>query len=168
MRPIRRIVLFAFVTVSVMMLVIHSACNKNKCAGVVCANGGTCNNGSCTCLPGFEGPSCATYSRNKFLYTFSGGDSCGTYPYNQHQIQFVAVLYDTTEMLMLNVLDSMQDSAICTIIKPDSFAFQGSNNSTTYTGWGKLSNDSLWLQYHVIHDTTAFDCKYFGLKRTTP
>ncbi len=36
------------------------------------------------------------------------------------------------------------------------------NNSTTYTGWGKLRNDSLWLAFHVQEDTSSYDCKYFG------
>jgi hypothetical protein len=26
----------------------------------------------------------------------------------------------------------------------------------------------LWMTYHVIHDTTSYDCKYFALKLTRP
>jgi hypothetical protein len=26
----------------------------------------------------------------------------------------------------------------------------------------------LWMTYHVIHDTSSYDCKYFALKLTRP
>ncbi len=168
MKFIRSIMLTVLITLSVFSAVVYTACNKNKCDSVTCKNRGACDGGYCFCLTGFEGPRCATFSRDKFLYTFSGADSCTRNPYDQYQVQFLATLNDTVEMTMFNLLNNPMDSAICTMQSTDSFSFIGSNNSTTYSGWGKISNDSLWMTYHVIHDTTSYDCKYFALKLTRP
>ena len=67
-------------------------------------------------------------------------------------------------MTMMNMLNNVNDSAICTLVGTDTFTFNGSNNSVTYRGTGKVSNDSLWLKYHVQYDTINYDCKYFGIR----
>ncbi len=162
MKPIRNILLSACIAIVALSAVVYTACNKNKCDKVACLNLGSCDGGTCYCLTGFEGPRCETLSRTKFIYTYSGGDTCGTTGYNQYQIFLLANLYDSTEMTMHNLLNNMDDSAVCTIQSTDSFTFIGANNSTTFTGWAKLSNDSLWMHYHVVHDTTSYDCSYFG------
>jgi hypothetical protein len=163
MRPKRYLVLAAFITVAVFSVATYSACNKNKCHNVVCLNNGACFGGTCKCPTGFEGNRCQTLSRDKFIYNYNGYDLCGDSSlYHPYSVQLLAVLHDSTEMVLRNLLDNLDDSAICTIQSTDSFTFIGSNNSTTFTGVGHLSNDSLWLYYHVVHDTTSYDCKYFG------
>jgi len=162
MKPIRAILLTAFFTLSAFSAVVYTSCNKNKCDNVICLNLGVCNGGSCVCPTGFEGNRCQTLSRDKFIFTYNGGDSCSTKINTIYPIYILAVLSDSLEMNMKNFLNNPQDSAVCTIQSTDSFTFIGSNNSTTYTGTGKLSNDSLWMTYHVIHDTTSYNCSYFG------
>jgi hypothetical protein len=39
----------------------------NPCAGVVCQNGGVCQNGDCSCPAGYEGNFCEISSRDKFI-----------------------------------------------------------------------------------------------------
>ncbi len=162
MKPIRNILLTLFLTIAVFSAVVYTACNKNKCAKVVCMNHGVCYGGGCVCPIGFEGLRCEVLSRDKFVFTYNGGDVCGTSGYRQYPITLLKVPYDSIELTMKNVLNDPDDSAICTLQSADSFYFQGSNNSTSYYGTGKLSNDSLWLYYSVRHDTTAYSCKYFG------
>ena len=70
---------------------------------------------------------------------------------------------ESIELTMMGLLNNLSDSAVCTMLTVDSFYFQGLNNSTTYYGSGKLRNDSLWLNYHVQHDTSSYDCHYFGI-----
>jgi hypothetical protein len=166
MKQNRAILFTVSFAVAIFSVVLYSACNKNKCHDVLCLNQGVCDGGSCVCPVGFEGPRCATLTRDKFIFTYRGGDTCGADPssmhYTPYQIHLLAVLHDSLEMTLKNFINNMEDSAICTIQSTDSFTFQGANNSTTYYGWGKLSNDSLWLRYHVVHDTTSYDCSYFG------
>jgi len=101
--------------------------------------------------------------RDKFLFTYSGGDSCHVPAvYTQYQVHLLATLTDSITMTLTNLLDTAADSAICTIQSTDSFTFIGSNNAVTYRGSGKMRNDSLWLIYSVKSDTTLYNCRYFG------
>ena len=166
MKSIRAVLLAVFLTLSIFSAVTYTACNKNHCHNVLCLNYGSCDGGSCVCLPGYEGNRCQTLSRDKFIFTYNGHDSCGHFnghTYDQYPIRLLAVPLDSTEMTLKGLLDSLSDSAICTMQSPDSFSFIGANNSTTYYGSGKLRNDSLWLNYLVKHDTTQFSCNYFGI-----
>jgi hypothetical protein len=166
MKPIRYILLAAILIISVFSVAVYSGCNKNKCHNVLCLNQGLCDGGICMCPVGFEGIRCGTLSRDKFIYNYNGYDSCEYHSdsagRNVYSIHLIAVLHDSIEMTLTNLMNIGADSANCTIQSTDSFTFIGSNNSTTYSGSGKLSNDSLRLVYHVQHDTTSFDCKYSG------
>ena len=56
---------------SVFAAIVLPSCNRDQCKSIVCAYGGVCNNGSCTCPSGYEGTNCETISRNKFLGNWS-------------------------------------------------------------------------------------------------
>ena len=50
----RNILLATFLTIVVITAVSYTACNKNKCASVVCQSRGVCNNGNCVCPVGIS------------------------------------------------------------------------------------------------------------------
>lgn len=164
---IRNVLLTVFVTLAIFSVITYTACKKDPCENVICLNLGACEGGHCVCPVGFEGPRCEIYSRDKFIKTYNGLDTCDyttrdTTVYKVYPIYFRAILNDPRSMMMWNVLNNMQDSAICTILGVDSFSFQGSNNATSFIGKGKMRHDSLWLDYHVEQDTTGYDCRFFG------
>lgn len=168
MKLMRPVLFTAFLALIVFSAVMYTACNKNKCHNVFCLNEGSCDGGSCVCKVGYEGPRCETLSRNKFIRTYNGYDSCGNFnghTYQQYPIKLLAMRTDSIELTMHNILNDPDDSAVCTMVASDSFYFEGLNNSTRYYGSGKLRNDSLWLRYYVQHDTSEYDCKYFGIGR---
>ncbi|HNR56049.1 MAG TPA: calcium-binding EGF-like domain-containing protein [Flavobacteriales bacterium] len=56
-----------------------TGCKKDEddpCDNVVCQNGGTCNSGSCSCASGYEGSTCGTEVRAKFIGQYNGTLSC--------------------------------------------------------------------------------------------
>lgn len=163
MKALRSIIVTALLSIGAFFAITHTACNKDRCNNVACLNGGVCDGGSCTCAAGWQGNRCQTASRDKFIGTFNGGDSCGVGGYTQYSINFVKTVGNQTQMTMRNMLNDIDDSAICTLVGVDTFTFNGSNNSVTYRGAGKVSNDSLWMSYHVQFDTINYDCKYFGI-----
>ena len=173
MTPSRSIVFTLVVLLTVFSAITYFSCaKKDKCNNVICYNKGACDNGSCKCLVGYEGANCEVLSRDKFVSVFHGGDSCtyGFYgdstAYRQYanSIYFTAEIFKPLELKMSNFLNNVADSAICTMLKVDSFSFLGANNSTTYNGTGWLRQDTLFMQYHVIHDTTSYHCTYWGLR----
>ncbi len=63
---IKTIFLSVCSTISVFTAVVYVSCKQDKCRMVNCQNGGVCNEGSCTCPSGYEGPTCSTVTRKKF------------------------------------------------------------------------------------------------------
>ena len=85
----KRFTLVAFSTIGFLLLiaVVFTSCEKQDvnygpttfyqpCKDVICLNGGSCNDGSCTCPIGFEGEKCETRSVNKFLGSYEAFDDC--------------------------------------------------------------------------------------------
>ena len=163
MKPIRQILVAALLTISLFSVIAYTACKKDACANVICLNLGACDGGKCSCPTGYEGARCEVLSTTKFIFTFNGADSCsGNRGVRSYPVYFRARLDNPLELIMKNFLNNLDDSAVCTIQRPDSMTFIGSNNSTTYYGQVKISHDSLWMNYHVDSDTSSYDCKYFG------
>ncbi|HEY9178072.1 MAG TPA: calcium-binding EGF-like domain-containing protein [Flavipsychrobacter sp.] len=82
MKSIRNIAFSALLTFGAFSMVTYTACNKDECKDVVCQNGGTCVTGTCNCPTGYEGTSCETLSRAKFIGTWTGSDKCNINTYN--------------------------------------------------------------------------------------
>ena len=64
---IRTIFISALAVVASFISVVYISCKPDRCANVICANGGTCNAGKCVCMDWYEGSSCQTACRLKFL-----------------------------------------------------------------------------------------------------
>ena len=61
---------YAFLPIAFCTLVAlatFSSCNVDKCATVACANGSICDDGKCLCTDGYEGFSCETEMRQRYL-----------------------------------------------------------------------------------------------------
>jgi hypothetical protein len=78
MKTFTKISLIASVFISIYVIVLYASCNKDKCKGVSCQNGGVCNSGKCTCATGYEGPNCTVTSRDKFLGNWTQTASVGS------------------------------------------------------------------------------------------
>ena len=74
MKKIRQIALGAILSVSAFSAVLYTSCSKDACKDVTCQNGGTCSDGNCTCVTGYEGTNCETASRTKFIKQWSASD----------------------------------------------------------------------------------------------
>jgi hypothetical protein len=76
MKSTRNIILSALLTIAAFGTITYTSCNKDKCKDVVCSNGGTCDTetGNCMCATGYEGTTCETEIRAKFLKTWAASD----------------------------------------------------------------------------------------------
>lgn len=61
-----------------------SSCTVDPCKDVSCGANGECVDGNCVCDAGYEGSTCATEQRAKFLGQYSVSEACtsGNYTYN--------------------------------------------------------------------------------------
>lgn len=51
------------------MALNFNSCTTDACKDVTCENGGTCADGDCECVAGYEGVNCETLSNAKFVAT---------------------------------------------------------------------------------------------------
>jgi hypothetical protein len=163
MSAMRTILIAAFCTLGVFFSVFYTSCSRDRCVNVACLNGGVCDGGNCTCAPGFEGNRCQIASRDRLIGNYNGNDSCTVKGDRQYSIRFLTVP-NKAQMEMFDILGNPNDSALCSMVSADSFLFNGNNNSVSYRGKGIIKNDSLFMSYHVLDDTTNYDCTFFGLK----
>jgi hypothetical protein len=65
------------ILLSLPLLVLSGCRQEDACTDVTCGNG-TCLDGVCECAVGFDGPSCQTESRSRYLGSWEAGDICRT------------------------------------------------------------------------------------------
>jgi len=64
---LKLIILSALGTVAAFSAITYSSCTPDKCKAIVCAYGGVCTDGACSCQTGYEGVQCESVSRDKFI-----------------------------------------------------------------------------------------------------
>ena len=106
--------LFFAVSISVFYL---SSCQQDKCKATNCAYGGTCNNGVCTCLPGYTGPTCDTISSTFFLGSWNVTET-GTITSKRSYTVFIHQDTLTTDVIIYNFYNYFQ--GVKATIKGDS------------------------------------------------
>lgn len=74
MKNLKSILLASILTVGAFTATIFTSCNPDACKDVVCANGGTCTDGNCSCPVGYEGTTCNTESKAKFIKNWTASD----------------------------------------------------------------------------------------------
>jgi hypothetical protein len=96
-------------------IVVDVSCNTDKCKTIICSNGSYCNMGSCICTAGYEGVSCSTPSRDKFVGNWmvyeKGSASFGA----QYPISIVADSNIITDVWIYNFYDYFKAPILATI-----------------------------------------------------
>jgi hypothetical protein len=58
LKQARHLLVTALFLSGIFCMVLYTACNKKKCGGTTCQNGGTCTNDKCVCPAGYFGAGC--------------------------------------------------------------------------------------------------------------
>lgn len=167
MKQIKQIALSVILTISAFGAVVYTSCNKDECKDVVCQNGGTCTEGKCTCVTGYEGTNCETKSRDKFIGTYAGTEIC-TVGSDSYSV-IVSANSDAIKLTMTGLYNdpTAPYTAICSMIAVDSFSFSGSSSASAavvFSGTGKLTGNSLKITYTVTNGATSNSCVFTGTK----
>jgi len=78
MKSIATITLLVSLFIAAIIAMPYVSCNKDKCKGVSCQNGGVCKSGSCSCPTGYGGANCNSAWRNKFLGNWTQAAASGS------------------------------------------------------------------------------------------
>jgi hypothetical protein len=153
MNQIKKVLLTAIATVGVFSATFIS-CTPDACKSVVCNNGGSCLDGACQCASGFEGTSCQTASRDKFIGNYVVLDTAQSKP--NYTCSIIAAS-DSTKVILKNPanLDDLgtPNTQVTGTVSGStlSIAKQAVINTTAieYEATGTIVNNVVTLNYKV-------------------
>ncbi|MEX1132222.1 MAG: calcium-binding EGF-like domain-containing protein [Flavobacteriales bacterium] len=139
-------------------ITVLSSCKKDDpCDNVTCQNGGTCNDGSCACATGYEGTTCGTEIRAKFIGTYNGNFSC---PGNNSTVNMT--INNSAQGITSVVFSDGFDTWVGTVSGSSvTIATQTISGGTTISGSGQLAGNILTLNLNLSGTT----CTYSGTKQ---
>jgi len=141
----------AFATV-----MIFNACTNDPCKDVTCLNGGSCADGTCQCLNGFDGTDCSHQIRNDYLKTgASVSESCNTGAFNYNVDIVAGSAADEFKIKNLgNYNCSYGDYYVtATISGGTTFTINSQTVcATQFSGNGSISNGVVTVNYSATYD----------------
>jgi hypothetical protein len=144
-------------------MIAIASCKKEEdpCEGVSCLNGGSCNNGTCTCATGYEGSNCGTEQRSKFLASYNVSESCNMSGNFNYTMSINTSATGVTNVVLNNfygvgatVTGTVNGSAI-TI---PSQLVNVNSIGHTFSGSGQVSGNILTLSYTVVVGVDSETC----------
>lgn len=141
MKKVRVIASAAFLTLTAFGATTLVSCNKD-------------------CEIGYEGSNCKTLSRDKFVGTWNGNETC-TIGTDQYQLSITAAGEDIK--LNYSNLYNQGFSGQGTMTGNNTFTFTGASGATDWTGTGTLAdNGTITLNYQISNGVTANTCTFTG------
>ncbi len=141
-----------FLSILAMFSMLALTACKDECDDVDCLNGGTCNDGDCSCVTGFEGDRCQTETRAKFFGTYNVVESCNVSGNFNYQISITTSAASASSVIINNFYGvgaaataTVSGSAIT--IPNQTVDVQG--NPLTLSGSGQISGNILTLSYTI-------------------
>ncbi len=142
-----------------------ASCKKEEpdpCASVTCQNGGSCNNGSCSCASGYEGATCGTEQRAKFIGTYSTAESC-TPGGNFNYTLTVTTSGTGVSNVILNNFYGVGAIATATvsgssITIPNQIINITGLGAVTASGSGQISGNIMTISYSLVWGTDSDAC----------
>lgn len=165
--PLRTIAVTAALALIGFSAVTYTSCTEDKCKGISCAYGGTCNDGACTCPTGYEGPQCETINRVRYM---------GDWYVNEDGTQSNAAQYtvsiepdgEATHIKLTNFYNNLFSDVKATV-KGDTMTIpQQVINNFTVEGWGVIADDPHYGEhgrmtvYYKVLDGNTGVTNYFG------
>jgi EGF-like domain len=156
----------AVATISVFSAVLVS-CTSDPCdpKTIVCLNNGSCLDGACQCPSGFEGKTCETLSRDKFIGVFVGNETC-TVGTDAYAITTSA----NSDKTKFNIQNLYNQSNILAIAGATGSTFtipsQTAATDVNVTGSGSITGNSITVTYTIKTISTGISntCTFIGAK----
>lgn len=143
------------------LLITQNSC-KDPCKDVECLNAGTCEEGICSCVTGYEGDDCGTETRTKFFGTYAFSETCSPSGPDSYTVTVNTSSTAVTDIKISNIYNQgiiVNASISGSTLTIPSQAF----GSATISGSGTISGNTLNLTYTVTGATTD-SCNGSGTK----
>ena len=100
-KPLTYVIIFAL---SAMVAALYTtSCKLDKCKSIVCAYGGSCEDGACKCQPGYQGPNCETITRTRFNGLWTVTEKGSNTPLRKYPLNIESNGKDVTVVYIQNL-----------------------------------------------------------------
>ncbi|MEM7657090.1 MAG: calcium-binding EGF-like domain-containing protein [Bacteroidota bacterium] len=144
----------------------------DPCADITCENGGTCVEGTCNCADGFEGTTCETEIRGKFIASYSATETCANFPGQTFNSTLVISASNAgpLKVVITNIYSngwSIVADVVDNTLSFTSVDIAGVQAGATVkaTGTGTLAGDVLTMNYTVTEGAVSDNCQLTGSKQ---
>lgn len=133
---------------------IEDECITND---INCLNGGVCESGLCECAIGYEGDSCQTLMRAKFLGSWGVSDDCSQSGTATYSVTLTASPNAVNQVLISNFWDAFTNSVVATVDSTTiTIAEQEPDGDDFFVnGSGTLSGTTITITYNIEDRTGA-------------
>jgi hypothetical protein len=145
----RKILYSALVTLVTVGSVIYASCNKDKCKSIVCAYGGVCDGGKCICKSGYEGPTCQTISRDKFIGAWAVYEKGSITEAAQYPVA-IERSNNITDVVIINFYNYFRNPVKAYIIKDTIYIPNQQLEGHVVFGQGVIYSNTTYGQYGSI------------------
>ena len=172
---IKSILIPAFLTLGVFGSAIYISCNRDLCKTIVCANGGVCSLGSCTCPSGFEGTNCETQTRLKFTGNWSVFEKGTASLSAQYEVSIDTVgTFDAYTYVTIKNFNNIFKSPVLAYVSADQLIIpnQRQQGKLIY-GIGTISSNVTYGQYgsismrYLVQDSLTLIVDDYGYNAAT-
>lgn len=161
MKNTLRPLLYSFIVLlGVLFSVLYTSCQPDKCKAIACAYGGVCNEGSCKCLPGYEGSNCETITRKKFIGLWAVKEKGSVTPLRQYPLS-IEPDSAVTGVLIKNLYNYFNTQKVRAILQGDTLIIPNQQlMGKVIFGKGYIHstgagvNNSITMRYEVIDVAT--------------
>jgi len=157
---LRTVLVSATIALTGFTAVTYTSCTEDKCKAIVCAYGGTCNDGVCTCPSGYEGPQCETINRERFRGIWQVNED-GTLSNAAQYAVSVDPGADITHVQITNFRNYLTANVVAHV-KGDTLTIDAQAvNGNTVEGYAVLSDDVYYgdhgrlTVYYYIQDANG-------------
>lgn len=167
MKSLRNAAVTALLTIGAFSTIAYTSCEKDECADVICMNNGTCVDGACVCPTGYEGTTCQTESRTKFIKVWNAADQVNSTNLvytcsigSGTTVTSVIISNDFSDDFFLSPVQATVDGNTITIPdqRPD-----GSVSDYRVQGTGTVSGGKINWTYKITKISTSSVQNYTGV-----
>lgn len=174
-RLLKTVIFSALSTVMAFTAVTYSSCSGDKCKAIVCANGGTCNDGVCKCVSGYEGVQCEVTTRDKYVGVYQVTETSTLSATTREQ--YAITLNNDSSMTSLrikNFYNAFIKDVRASIVGDSIFIPKQTYEGKTVRGYGNLVRESATYSQHaqiIMHYSVTYEdgrVDDFGIDNGSP
>lgn len=156
------------IAMGICAMLFMGSCENDPCEGIVCENGGICQEGVCDCTTGFVGDDCGSIDVSRFIGTYAGRYEGCFQVSPSHEVLIGEGTTEGTDLEIINLGDfacpgaadnrsrvSASLSGTNLTIPSQTHCATTTFEGYTFSGSGTVFLDSIRIDFSVVYDKSG-------------